>query len=52
VSPLELNQEIRSGQYFFVDVIREGVLLYDSRRFNLAKPRNPASLDVRARSDG
>lgn len=35
----EINQEIRVGQYFFSDVVTEGVLLYDSRRFNLAKPR-------------
>jgi len=35
----ELNQEIRTGQYFFSDVVNEGVLLYDSRRFMLARPK-------------
>src|SRR5512145_108011 len=35
----ELNQEIRTGQYFFSDVVSEGVLLYDSRRFLLARPK-------------
>jgi predicted nucleotidyltransferase/HEPN domain-containing protein len=34
-----LNHEIRIGQYFFADVVNEGVLLYDSRRFALAKPK-------------
>ncbi|HEX2569523.1 MAG TPA: HEPN domain-containing protein [Polyangia bacterium] len=34
-----LNAEIRLGNYFFVDILREGVLLYDSRRFQLARPK-------------
>jgi predicted nucleotidyltransferase/HEPN domain-containing protein len=34
-----LNHEIRIGQYFFADVVNEGVLLYDSRRFALARPK-------------
>jgi predicted nucleotidyltransferase len=35
----QLNQEIRTGQYFFSDVVTEGVLLHDSRRFMLARPK-------------
>jgi HEPN domain-containing protein/predicted nucleotidyltransferase len=35
----ELNQQIRDGQYFFVEIIREGVILHDSRRHQLAKPK-------------
>jgi len=35
----QINQEIRTGQYFFADVVNEGVLLYDSRRFMLARPK-------------
>jgi HEPN domain-containing protein/predicted nucleotidyltransferase len=35
----QLNHEIRTGQYFFSDVVNEGVLLYDSHRFTLAKPK-------------
>jgi HEPN domain-containing protein/predicted nucleotidyltransferase len=35
----QMNHEIRSGQYFFADVVREGVLLYDSRRFMLAQAK-------------
>ncbi len=44
VSPIvhdvkQLNKEIRAGQYFFVDILREGVRLHDSRRFQLAVPK-------------
>jgi HEPN domain-containing protein/predicted nucleotidyltransferase len=35
----QVNQEIRSGQYFFSDVVSEGVLLHDSRHYQLAKAR-------------
>ena len=35
----QLNQEIRNGQYFFVDIVREGVVLFDSRRHALAAPK-------------
>lgn len=35
----QINQEIRTGQYFFSDVVIEGILLYDSRRFMLAQPK-------------
>jgi HEPN domain-containing protein len=34
-----VNHEIRIGQYFFGDIVNEGVLLHDSRRFHLAKPK-------------
>jgi len=34
-----VNREIRIGQYFFSDIANEGVMLYDSRRFTLAKPK-------------
>jgi predicted nucleotidyltransferase/HEPN domain-containing protein len=35
----EINQELRLGQYFFIDILREGVLLYTSKRFSLASPK-------------
>ncbi len=35
----QINHEIRRGQYFFADLAREGVVLYDSHRFSLAKPK-------------
>ena len=34
-----VNAEIRVGQYFFGDIINEGVLLYDAGRFTLARPK-------------
>ncbi len=34
-----VNKEIRIGQYFFGDIANEGVLLHDSRRYMLAKPK-------------
>lgn len=44
----EINHEIRLGQYFFVDILREGVLLYTARRHNLARPK---ALEPRDRLD-
>jgi uncharacterized protein len=34
-----LNKEIRRGQYFFSEIVAEGVLLYTSKRFEIAKPK-------------
>jgi HEPN domain-containing protein/predicted nucleotidyltransferase len=34
-----LNKEIRRGQYFFSEIVAEGVLLYTSKRFDVAKPK-------------
>jgi HEPN domain-containing protein len=38
-----LNSEIEDGSYFFVDVLKEGIMLYDSGNFQLStpKPLNP-----------
>ena len=33
----EVNKALRRGQYFFSDIQKEGILLYDSKRFELAK---------------
>ena len=35
----EVNTELRRGHYFFVDIVAEGILLYNSRRINLTKPK-------------
>jgi len=35
----EVNRDLSMGQYFFTDIKKEGVLLYDSKRFKLAKAR-------------
>ncbi|HIJ74485.1 MAG TPA: HEPN domain-containing protein [Candidatus Hydrogenedentes bacterium] len=41
-----VNQRLREGQYFFSDIKREGVLLYDSKKHKLARRRK---LDKRKR---
>lgn len=33
----EVNKAVSRGRYFFTDIKKEGVLLYDSKRFKLAK---------------
>ncbi len=33
----EVNKALSRGQYFFTDIKKEGVLLYDSKRFELAQ---------------
>jgi predicted nucleotidyltransferase/HEPN domain-containing protein len=39
-----LNSEIENGNYFFIEILREGIMLYDSGKFKLStpKPLNPA----------
>ncbi len=34
-----INQGLQEGQYFFVDILKEGVLLYNSGDVKLAEPR-------------
>jgi predicted nucleotidyltransferase/HEPN domain-containing protein len=40
-----LNSEIESGNYFFVDILKEGIMLYDSGRFKLSEPKKLNSAD-------
>ena len=35
----DVNQQLENGWYFFVDVEKEGIMLYDSGRHVLAEPR-------------
>lgn len=42
------NKELERGSYFFTDIKKEGVLLYDSRRHKLARRRK---LDPRERQE-
>lgn len=35
----DLNNELSEGHYFYVDIINEGILLYDTGEFTLATPR-------------
>ena len=34
-----LNRRLRKGQYFFTDIKKEGICLYDSGQFQLAEPK-------------
>ena len=34
-----LNAEIEDGSYFFLDILKEGIMLHDSRNFQLATPK-------------
>jgi predicted nucleotidyltransferase/HEPN domain-containing protein len=46
-----LNSEIENGSYFFVDILKEGIMLYDSGKFQLSapKPLKPADRKYKAR---
>ena len=35
----EVNQQIRRGQFFFVEIWQQGIVLWDARRFALARPK-------------
>jgi predicted nucleotidyltransferase/HEPN domain-containing protein len=35
-----VNNAIEQNQYFFVDILKEGILLFDSGNFTLSEPRN------------
>ncbi|MCP3926956.1 MAG: HEPN domain-containing protein [Desulfobacterales bacterium] len=34
-----VNRRLRKSQYFYIDIIREGILLFDSGKFELAEPK-------------
>ncbi len=44
----EVNQQIRRGQFFFVEIWQQGIVLYDARRFTLARPKATTSEERRA----
>jgi predicted nucleotidyltransferase len=33
-----INRRLKKSQYFYIDILREGILLYDSGKFQLAEP--------------
>jgi HEPN domain-containing protein/predicted nucleotidyltransferase len=41
-----MNQALEKGQYFFSDIKKEGVLLYDSGEFELAEPRQLTKAEI------
>ncbi|WP_045464315.1 HEPN domain-containing protein [Sporocytophaga myxococcoides] len=48
-----INKELKAGSYFFTDVIREGIVLYDSGEVTLATPGkvNPDAVLKRAKEE-
>ncbi|MBO9703691.1 MAG: HEPN domain-containing protein [Sporocytophaga sp.] len=48
-----VNKEIRKNSYFFTDILKEGVLLYDTQNFQLAEPGvlNEQQLKKQAKED-
>ncbi|MCR6640092.1 MAG: HEPN domain-containing protein [Sporocytophaga sp.] len=48
-----INKELKAGSYFFTDVIREGIVLYDSGEVTLATPGkvNPEAVLKRAKEE-
>jgi uncharacterized protein len=34
-----INRRLRKSQYFYIDIVREGIILHDSGKFELAEPR-------------
>lgn len=46
-----VNREIRAGSYFFGDILIEGVMLHDSGKLTLAKPKEAGSKERVARAE-
>ena len=40
-----VNRRLRKSQYFYIDIVREGILLYDSGKFELAEPKEITGLE-------
>jgi HEPN domain-containing protein/predicted nucleotidyltransferase len=40
-----VNRRLQKSQYFYIDIMREGILLFDSGKFELAKPSEITALE-------
>lgn len=47
-----INQGLRFGQYFFTDIIREGILLYDTKNVQFDKPKHLSSKEEQDKAQG
>lgn len=45
-----LNSEIETGNYFFVEILKEGIMLYDSGKFGLSEPKPLNAADRKYKS--
>lgn len=42
-----VNNNLETSQYFFTDIVKEGILLYDSGKYVLAKPRKLSFREIK-----
>ncbi|WP_293298858.1 HEPN domain-containing protein [Pedobacter sp. UBA4863] len=47
-----INDGLRFGQYFFTDIINEGVLLYDTNQYTFDKPKKLTPLEEKQKAQG
>lgn len=43
----KLNKALERSQYFFTDIVKEGIMLYNSKEFKLAKPRKLSFKEIK-----
>jgi uncharacterized protein len=46
-----VNDQLRRGQYFFSDIIKEGILLYDAGNIEFEKPKELSAAERKAIAD-
>ncbi|MEG0499957.1 MAG: HEPN domain-containing protein [Rikenellaceae bacterium] len=42
-----LNKELEIKQYFYTDIIKEGIRIYDTKKYKLAKPRELSFAEIK-----
>ena len=42
-----LNKALEKSQYFFTDIVKEGIKMYDTKEFKLAKPRELSFKEIK-----
>ncbi len=47
-----INEGLRFGQYFFTDIINEGILLFDTNQYTFDKPKKLSSLEEKQKAQG
>jgi predicted nucleotidyltransferase len=40
-----VNRRLRKSQYFYIDILKEGIILHDSGKFQLAEPKEISELE-------
>ena len=44
-----VNEKLRQGRYFYSDIYKEGIILYDSGEIELSQPTDPKNLEIEER---